>query len=1091
MKKPIQTFLALFLTLALVLSCGLPTALAAEGDTYAVTIDEVGTVAKGSTVTLNAVVTKNGTQVTDLSAENLNFTFWADSWNDHADGNADAVVTDEHTLNAKVTLPSVGTYYLVAEVYDASWAKLASACVTITVTEQAATMELITVPNGDFESGTTSWTLTGYTEVTTDEWAKNNTTKMLKLWLSDTEAASGAAAYTISLSAGKYYFTFDLSGAVMDSGLSYAVTAGSETLAQGDQTYTTTDWDNWVTYQTAEFTLTADTEVTFTLAGTEPVKYWGYLDNLKLYGTGGTTTPPVEPVEAGIYVPHISGTEGDFMRGADVSSLLSILNSGARFKDWDGNSLGDTVDAQGAGFMKLLKDAGVNWIRLRVWNDPYDAEGHGYGGGNNDVEAAKIMGKWATDAGIRVLIDFHYSDFWADPGKQQVPKAWKNFTADEKAAAVETYTSESLKTLLDAGVDVGMVQIGNETTNSICGESDWANRAKIFSAGSKATRAIAAQYGKEILVAIHFTNPERSGNYANFAKKLNDNNVDYDVFASSYYPYWHGTLENLTSVLKQVADTYGKKVIVAETSWAYTLEDGDGHDNTVRKNNNDNPTYEFSVQGQATEVSSVMKAVADVGEAGIGTFYWEAAWIPGNDVSGLEGDARTAMIEQNKALWEQYGSGWASSYAGEYDPKDAGVWFGGSAVDNQALFDFTGKPLESLNVFKYVTTGTSGFEVKITAVESPELVYTVGDTLALPDTLKVTYNVGAPEELSVVWNEAEVAAVDMNTPGEYTIHGIVGEATEAVCTVTVKYPNLLLNPSFEESDMSMYTISATAKRTTDDPHSGTHSLHFYSSGTVDFTVEQTVTLKPGRYAFSLYAQGGNVGEEANTYAYVRIGETELTAPYALTGWAIWANPTIEFTVTEETAVTVGSNLTASQTGGWGTLDDWYLSKALPCKEHTTTLQGAKDPTCTETGYTGDTVCTVCGEMIEAGTEIPALGHKTEVQNAKAATCTETGYTGDQVCTVCNETIKKGEEIAALGHDLVKGETVAPTETEEGYTVYKCSRCDVTEKHDIVPALGKPVTPSTGDNGIALPAALLIVSAMGIAACGILKKRKMI
>ena len=159
----------------------------------------------------------------------------------------------------------------------------------------------------------------------------------------------------------------------------------------------------------------------------------------------------------------------------------------------------------------MLADAGVNWVRIRVWNDPYDADGNGYGGGNCDVEAAKIMGQWATEAGLKVLIDFHYSDFWADPGKQMVPKAWQGFTADQKAEAAEEYTYESLKTLLDAGVDVGMVQVGNETTGSICGERNWTNMAKIYSAGSTAIRTISAEYEKDILVAVHFTNPEPEG----------------------------------------------------------------------------------------------------------------------------------------------------------------------------------------------------------------------------------------------------------------------------------------------------------------------------------------------------------------------------------------------------------------------------------------------------------------------------------------------------------------------------------------------------------------------------------------------------
>ena len=284
---------------------------------------------------------------------------------------------------------------------------------------------------------------------------------------------------------------------------------------------------------------------------------------------------PKSSVEAEINVKPIALAD-DFITGADISSYWSLRQSGTVFKDEEGNELSD------AEFFQYLHDGGTNWIRIRVWNDPYDSEGHGYGGGNNDLAKAKIMGKLATDAGMRVLIDFHYSDFWADPGKQQAPKAWADKTVDEKADLVYQFTLDSLNELKSAGVDVGMVQVGNETTNGICGvtyKSDgWAAAAKIYNAGSKAVR----EFDEDCLVAIHFTNPERSGNYASLAKSLNDQKVDYDVFASSYYPFWHGTTDNLTSVLANVAKTYGKKVMVAETSWATTLDDQDGHDNTVR-----------------------------------------------------------------------------------------------------------------------------------------------------------------------------------------------------------------------------------------------------------------------------------------------------------------------------------------------------------------------------------------------------------------------------------------------------------------------------------------------------------------------------
>ena len=246
-------------------------------------------------------------------------------------------------------------------------------------------------------------------------------------------------------------------------------------------------------------------------------------------------------------------------------------------------------------------------------------------------------------------------------------------TIGEKEIALYQYTKESLEKLISEGIDIGMVQIGNETNGKFVGESEWSKISKLFNAGSKAVREI----DSNILVALHFTNPEKIGNYENISYQLSENNVDYDVFASSYYPFWHGTLDNLTTQLKKIANNYGKKVMVAETSYVYTNEDGDGHGNTSPANGQ-SLDYPISVQGQATSVRNVFQAVANVGEAGLGVFYWEPAWLPVGTSDNLE---------NNKVIWEKYGSGWASSFASEYDSEDAGKWYGGSAVDNQGLFD--------------------------------------------------------------------------------------------------------------------------------------------------------------------------------------------------------------------------------------------------------------------------------------------------------------------------------------------------------------------------------------------------------------------
>ncbi|MGN1102800.1 MAG: glycosyl hydrolase 53 family protein, partial [Huintestinicola sp.] len=354
-----------------------------------------------------------------------------------------------------------------------------------------------------------------------------------------------------------------------------------------------------------------------------------------------------EPVSSSIYVDKIDGLSTDFIRAVDISSVIAEEKSGVVYKGFDGSE---------QDIFKTLKQSGINYVRVRVWNDPFDAAGNSYGGGGNDVSTAAEIGKRAAENGIKTIVDFHYSDFWADPSKQMVPKAWADMDIDAKSEALYSFTKESLEKIIKAGADVGMVQIGNETTGAMCGETNWIKITKLMDSGAKAVREV----DSGILIAVHFTNPEKSENYEQYAKILANYNVDYDVFASSYYSYWHGTLENLTAILKKISEEYGKYVMVAEMSYAYTAEDGDDFSNTIGDGGTFEKHYQFTVQGQADGISDIIEAVSNVGEKGIGVCYWEPAWIP---VPGDDYDDRLK-------LWEQFGSGWASSYSAEYDPGD-------------------------------------------------------------------------------------------------------------------------------------------------------------------------------------------------------------------------------------------------------------------------------------------------------------------------------------------------------------------------------------------------------------------------------------
>jgi len=368
---------------------------------------------------------------------------------------------------------------------------------------------------------------------------------------------------------------------------------------------------------------------------------------------------------------------GEPIRGVDISSILAVENAGVTFC----NEYGRKQD-----IFRTLSEHGVNYIRVRVWNEPYDSRGNSYGGGNCDLYTAAEIGRRAAKYGMKLLVDIQYSDFWADPEKQTRPKYWIQHDHETLKGEIYKYTAWVLETISEAGGNIGMVQVGNETNCFFCGETDMYKICDLFASGDQAIR----DFDRSVLIAHHFANPS-TGSYAWYAQVMDECNLDYDVFATSYYPYWHGTTENLTAVLKEIADTYNKYVMVAETAYPYTSEDGDTFGNAVSEDSDSAVfRYDISVEGQAQCLTDVFQAVANVGEKGIGVFYWEPAWLGVNGISW----------EEQSSLWKKYGSGWATDYAAEYDASVTSA--GGSSYDNQALFDFEGNSLKSLQVFRNI-----------------------------------------------------------------------------------------------------------------------------------------------------------------------------------------------------------------------------------------------------------------------------------------------------------------------------------------------------------------------------------------------------
>ena len=624
---------------------------------------------------------------------------------------------------------------------------------------------------------------------------------------------------------------------------------------------------------------------------------------------------PTGPEESDIYVEPVDEISDDFIRGMDASAVLSVENSGARYYNFDGEE---------QDVFETLAQAGVNYIRLRVWNDPYDEDGNGYGGGDNDLATAIELGKRATQYGMKVSIDFHYSDFWADPKKQFAPKAWEDMTVDEKSDALYDYTKESLKELLDAGVNVTMVQVGNEINNGMSGETEVSNVMQLLSSGSKAVREIAKEYDRDIQIVLHYTNIENNDEIDTAASNLEEYGVDYDIFGLSYYPFWDGDNENMQTVAKNLMDNYGKKVIIAETSYLYTTEDGDGFGNSFDGSKDDLVEgYGATVQSQATMIRDICAAANEAGVASM--FYWEGTWIP---VGSADQD--------NSALWEKYGSGWASSYSIKYDPDDAGKYYGGCSWDNQAMFDFTGHPLASLNVFKYLKYGSTA-PLAIDYIPDVNVSINVDDEVSLPEKVDVVYNDRSKNtQEAVTWDEAQLAKIDTSKEGSYTVEGKMDDGSTVTANVQVEMVNYVVNPSFEDTDTSMWNVTYNGdtdptdyQEKEDDAHSGTYAFHFWSGDSdMDFAIEQEITdLEAGSYRLSAFAQGGDMEESSELELYALVnGEEAAAESFMLTSWADWKEPVInDIKINAGDTLTIGVRMKCN-TGSWGTVDDFTLNK---------------------------------------------------------------------------------------------------------------------------------------------------------------------
>ena len=404
-------------------------------------------------------------------------------------------------------------------------------------------------------------------------------------------------------------------------------------------------------------------------------------------------------------VKKLNNMSQSSIRGMDISSYTALKKAGVKYYDFDGKE---------TSLLKVLHDNGVNYIRIRIWNDPTNEKGETYGGGANDVAAGLEIAKEAAQYDMKLLLDFHYSDFWADPALQKIPKAWEKDKNDTEKMKQNVYdfTKDTIKKFQEVGVDIGMVQVGNEITNGMLdimpdyskGETykdTWGNakNAKILCGYLKAGIKAVRECTPKALVTLHL----ESMGYGKCSEIMNAwerNGVDYDVFGSSFYQFWQGnSSKNALAGLQKIenlAKSRGKMYAVMETSWLNSLKDADGTSNVIGEGHTNAKVYSDDPQGQVDALTDMYQTLLS-NDNGLGAFYWEGAWIPVK--------AGWTNWKYNKDMSDRYGTGWAAQGAKGYYPDNKMYYngqpaWGGSSWDNQTLFDSNGYPLQSLKFYK-------------------------------------------------------------------------------------------------------------------------------------------------------------------------------------------------------------------------------------------------------------------------------------------------------------------------------------------------------------------------------------------------------
>ena len=363
--------------------------------------------------------------------------------------------------------------------------------------------------------------------------------------------------------------------------------------------------------------------------------------------------------------------------GIDISTYFEEKEINAKYY----------IDGREVDPIKIFVNQGVSYMRIRVWNHPYDEEGHPYLAGTNDTKEFIRLGTLAKKYGMRIILDFHYSDFWADPGKQYAPKEWKDLSFEEVVDKVYEFSKEVLLLAKEKDLPIDYVQVGNEITNgmiwpfgqldgSVSPRRGYENLFKLLESGVKAVRDFS-----QAKVIIHLERSYDQVIYNEFFSHMVKYGLDYDVIGMSYYPYWHGTTVQLFANIKMLKEKFHKDVMIVETGYGFTAEDyikegshaqlvfTDGEKDYL----NQKMEYPMTKDGQRKFVKDLLEKAQTAGVVGV--CYWEPLWLPGEGIC------------------------WASKYVLPYIHQEDAKSLRNEWA-NQCLYDYEGNALPALSEFR-------------------------------------------------------------------------------------------------------------------------------------------------------------------------------------------------------------------------------------------------------------------------------------------------------------------------------------------------------------------------------------------------------